>query len=159
MSGTGSDSVPAGAATARSSSTPTASVDPPGCAARARRRRSAAPAPCGPSAPRTAGVREPYGVWGGFTETERLRLLAIGWQDLAHRYRRRVDVGQLEAPSAGRTVTMPAQRNVADTVPAHRSPPALGTPHHDAAPDHLRRLVAPTCRRAADFGPPFARHP
>jgi WhiB family transcriptional regulator, redox-sensing transcriptional regulator len=42
-------------------------------------------------------AREPYGVWGGFTETERLRLLAIGWQDAWQRYRRRVDVIKLEA--------------------------------------------------------------
>jgi len=42
-------------------------------------------------------AREPYGVWGGFTETERLRLLALGWQDAWQRYRRRVDVGKLEA--------------------------------------------------------------
>ena len=27
-------------------------------------------------------AREPYGVWGGFTEAERLRLLATGWEDL-----------------------------------------------------------------------------
>ena len=27
-------------------------------------------------------VREPYGVWGGFTESERLRLLETGWDDL-----------------------------------------------------------------------------
>jgi WhiB family redox-sensing transcriptional regulator len=27
------------------------------------------------------GSREPYGVWGGFTESERLRLLATGWED------------------------------------------------------------------------------
>lgn len=27
-------------------------------------------------------VREPYGVWGGFTETERGRLLAGDWTDL-----------------------------------------------------------------------------
>ena len=30
-------------------------------------------------------TREPYGVWGGFTETERLRLMATGWEDLADR--------------------------------------------------------------------------
>jgi WhiB family redox-sensing transcriptional regulator len=42
-------------------------------------------------------AREPYGVWGGFTETERLRLLAIGWQDAWLRYHRQVDVAKLEA--------------------------------------------------------------
>jgi WhiB family transcriptional regulator, redox-sensing transcriptional regulator len=41
--------------------------------------------------------REPYGVWGGFTETERLRLLAVGWEDAADRQRNAVDVGKLEA--------------------------------------------------------------
>jgi WhiB family redox-sensing transcriptional regulator len=40
-------------------------------------------------------VREPYGVWGGFSESERLRLLAVGWEDLADRYQTRVDVGRL----------------------------------------------------------------
>jgi len=42
-------------------------------------------------------THEPYGVWGGFTEAERLRLLAIGWEDAADRYRHRVDVPRLEA--------------------------------------------------------------
>jgi len=42
-------------------------------------------------------VREPYGVWGGFTETERLRLLATGWEDAADRRLVRVDVRRLEA--------------------------------------------------------------
>ena len=41
--------------------------------------------------------REPYGVWGGFTETERLRLLSLGWQDARQWYGRRVDVRKLEA--------------------------------------------------------------
>jgi WhiB family redox-sensing transcriptional regulator len=42
-------------------------------------------------------TREPYGVWGGFTETERLQLLARGWEDLTDRARLRVDVRRLEA--------------------------------------------------------------
>ena len=42
-------------------------------------------------------AREPYGVWGGFTEAERLRLLAAGWEDFADRLRGRVDVRRLEA--------------------------------------------------------------
>lgn len=41
-------------------------------------------------------VREPYGVWGGFTETERLRLLEAGWDDLVDRRGGRVDVARLE---------------------------------------------------------------
>jgi WhiB family transcriptional regulator, redox-sensing transcriptional regulator len=48
-------------------------------------------------AAQSLSAREPYGVWGGFTEGERLRLLSLGWQDTWHRYRRRVDVGALEA--------------------------------------------------------------
>jgi WhiB family redox-sensing transcriptional regulator len=38
---------------------------------------------------------ERYGIWGGFTEAERRRLLVIGWEDLADRDRRRVDVAGL----------------------------------------------------------------
>jgi WhiB family redox-sensing transcriptional regulator len=48
-------------------------------------------------------TQEPYGVWGGFTEHERLRLLRVGWRDLADRRCGRVDVQRLEArltPSA-----------------------------------------------------------
>jgi WhiB family redox-sensing transcriptional regulator len=42
-------------------------------------------------------AHEPYGVWGGFTEAERLRLLAVGWEDAADRFRHRVDLRRLEA--------------------------------------------------------------
>jgi WhiB family redox-sensing transcriptional regulator len=42
-------------------------------------------------------VRERYGVWGGFSESERLRLLAAGWTDAADPSHRRVDVARLEA--------------------------------------------------------------
>jgi WhiB family redox-sensing transcriptional regulator len=41
-------------------------------------------------------AREPYGVWGGFTESERLRLLETGWDDLSERAGGRVDVRRLE---------------------------------------------------------------
>lgn len=41
-------------------------------------------------------VQEPYGVWGGLTETERLRLHACGWEDLVDRRRGRADVSALE---------------------------------------------------------------
>ena len=41
-------------------------------------------------------AREPYGVWGGFTEAERGRILASGWDDIAARMRGRVDVHRLE---------------------------------------------------------------
>lgn len=39
---------------------------------------------------------EPYGVWGGFTEAERLLLIRLGWEDTADRFRRRVDVRTLQ---------------------------------------------------------------
>ncbi len=42
-------------------------------------------------------AREPYGVWGGFTEAERLRLLETNWEDLSDHTRGRVDVRRLEA--------------------------------------------------------------
>lgn len=67
------------------------------------RRESAAKALCHvcPVRPECAAqsltAREPYGVWGGFTEAERLRLLALGWQDASYRFRRKVDVTKLEA--------------------------------------------------------------
>ena len=40
---------------------------------------------------------EPYGVWGGFTEGERVCLRAVGWEDLADARRARVDVDRLQA--------------------------------------------------------------
>lgn len=46
-------------------------------------------------------AREPYGVWGGFTETERLRLISTGWEDLVDRRRGRVDVVRLELRLTG----------------------------------------------------------
>lgn len=42
-------------------------------------------------------TQEPYGVWGGFTEHERLLLLRMGWRDAAGRRASRVDVSRLEA--------------------------------------------------------------
>jgi WhiB family redox-sensing transcriptional regulator len=42
-------------------------------------------------------AREPYGVWGGFTEAERMRLLASGSERLCDPNRGRVDVTRLEA--------------------------------------------------------------
>jgi WhiB family redox-sensing transcriptional regulator len=41
-------------------------------------------------------AREPYGVWGGFTEAERLRLLAGGGEDLVDRHRGCADINRLE---------------------------------------------------------------
>ena len=62
-------------------------------------------------------AREPYGVWGGFTEAERLRLLATGWEDLVDRGSGRADVTRLELrlglrPS-GQTRMIPAPRQTA----------------------------------------------
>ncbi|MGA8115013.1 MAG: WhiB family transcriptional regulator [Actinocatenispora sp.] len=42
-------------------------------------------------------VHEPYGVWGGLSESERQQLINAGWEDLADRRRRRVDLTRLEA--------------------------------------------------------------
>lgn len=42
-------------------------------------------------------ARERYGVWGGFTEKERRRLLAAGWEDLTDPTHSRVDVAGLQA--------------------------------------------------------------
>lgn len=54
---------------------------------------------------------EPYGVWGGFSESERLRLLAVGWEDVADRRQTTVDIARLEA-RLGRPhkSAIPAQR-------------------------------------------------
>jgi len=58
-------------------------------------------------------VREPYGVWGGFSEAERMRLLAMGWEDLADRHRTRVDIDRLEARLGRAHKAVPAQRQPA----------------------------------------------
>jgi WhiB family redox-sensing transcriptional regulator len=54
-------------------------------------------------------TREPYGVWGGFTEAERLRLLAAGWEDCTER-RTRVDVVRLERRLGLRPMGVPLAR-------------------------------------------------
>jgi WhiB family redox-sensing transcriptional regulator len=54
-------------------------------------------------------TREPYGVWGGFTEAERLRLLESGWEDLADRSHASVDVRRLES-RLGLRPAVPQQR-------------------------------------------------
>jgi WhiB family redox-sensing transcriptional regulator len=41
-------------------------------------------------------VGEEYGVWGGFSETERLMLQALGWQDTIDPKRRVADVERLD---------------------------------------------------------------
>jgi WhiB family transcriptional regulator, redox-sensing transcriptional regulator len=66
-------------------------------------------------------AREPYGVWGGFTEAERLRLLTTGWEDLSDHLRGRVDVRRLEA----RLGIMPQHRM---PLPQRRPPVSRGLP-------------------------------
>lgn len=66
------------------------------------RRENAAKAVCGlcpvraECAAHALSAHEPYGIWGGLTESERLRLLATGWEDCADRARTRVDLSLLE---------------------------------------------------------------
>ena len=70
-------------------------------------------------------AREPYGVWGGFTEAERLRLLAVGWEDLfSDRGRGRVDVRRLEARLGIGQRRLPQQRRPPTqlVMPAPRAP-------------------------------------
>lgn len=72
-------------------------------------------------------TREPYGVWGGFTEAERLRLLSTGWEDLSDRARMRVDVSRLEArlgPIQRRLPQqqLPPQRRSPIPMPSQRGP-------------------------------------
>ena len=84
-------------ATALNSFTPTANAGLP------TRREIAAKAVCrtcpvrAECAAHALAAREPYGVWGGFTEAERLRLLVTGWEDLSDHVRGRVDILRLEA--------------------------------------------------------------
>lgn len=74
-------------------------------------------------------VRESYGVWGGFTEAERLRLLAVGWEDLADRRLARVDVPRLEARlrrNRSAAVPRPRPRPPQSAAPAPAPAPAAG---------------------------------
>lgn len=72
-------------------------------------------------------AREPYGVWGGFTEAERLRLLTTDWEDLLDRARGRIDVTRLDlqltarapASTTGRA-TPPATKYGSDAATADR---------------------------------------
>jgi WhiB family transcriptional regulator, redox-sensing transcriptional regulator len=71
--------------------------------------------------------REPYGVWGGFTEAERLRLLAVGWEDCAEQRGTAVDVDRLESklgllPPAPRQGTPPRLPRNAPTAPTPTHP-------------------------------------
>jgi len=74
--------------------------------------------------------REPYGVWGGFTEAERLRLLAIGWEECADRRGTVVDVDRLESklglrpptPTRPGTPARPARNASTAPSPTHPVP-------------------------------------
>jgi WhiB family redox-sensing transcriptional regulator len=70
-------------------------------------------------------AREPYGVWGGFSEADRTRLLTLGWEDLTGRGG--VDVRRLEArlgPEAPPQRRLPQQRRPPTrlTLPLPRRP-------------------------------------
>src|SRR6478609_6340438 len=93
MCGIGSAWVCAGVATAPSSSTPTVNGARREAAAKQLCHSCPVRAEC---AAHALATREPYGVWGGFTEAERLRLLTVGWEDCADRRKVVVDVDRLE---------------------------------------------------------------
>ena len=74
-------------------------------------------------------VREPYGVWGGFTEAERLRLQEAGVDDLVDRGR--ADIRGLEERLrlARARAAVPAQTIPDRTVPVQAVPtPAVPAP-------------------------------
>jgi len=66
------------------------------------RREAAARSVCGrcpvraECAAHALAAREPYGVWGGFSEADRLRLQTIGWEDCVDRASQRVNLFRLE---------------------------------------------------------------
>jgi WhiB family redox-sensing transcriptional regulator len=57
---------------------------------------------------------EPYGIWGGFNEYQRRRLLTLGWTDAFNRTDLTVDVARLEARLH---LTAPVDRDDHDQVP------------------------------------------
>jgi WhiB family redox-sensing transcriptional regulator len=96
------------------------------------RREAAAKAVCGACpvraqcAAHALATREPYGVWGGFTEAERLRLIALGWEDAADRRRNAVDLVRLEARLGLRPLGAP--RPAAIPAPRPNPQPILARP-------------------------------
>ncbi|GAA3267214.1 WhiB family transcriptional regulator [Dactylosporangium vinaceum] len=74
-------------------------------------------------------TREPYGVWGGFTEGERLRLLALGWEDAADRRNTRVDVARLEAKLGLRPTAPTPAPNAGAQQPLRAVPGRPGSTH------------------------------
>jgi WhiB family redox-sensing transcriptional regulator len=96
-------------------------------------------------------TREPYGVWGGFTEAERLRLLAVGWEDCADRRTSRVDIARLEARLGLRPMATPVPamtggrlRSGSQRVPAATAP----TPTHPGPVPPQRRTGSTRARAA-----------
>ncbi|MBT8227443.1 MAG: WhiB family transcriptional regulator [Dactylosporangium sp.] len=87
------------------------------------RRETAAKAVCDRCPVRAAcaahalSTREVYGVWGGFTESERLRLLETGWEDCLDGTRDRLDVPRLERRLAIRPVVSRPRRRIAAPAP------------------------------------------
>ena len=80
-------------------------------------------------------TREPYGIWGGFTENERLRLLATGWEDCANRSRTLVDVPRLEHRLATRP-ELPPPANRSRPTPSAYTFPAPTAPDWRISPRH-----------------------
>jgi len=65
-------------------------------------------------------IGEEYGVWGGFTESERVQLRGLGWRDALDEHSRRADVRRLERRLAlARRVPLQATDERAGAVPAH----------------------------------------
>jgi WhiB family redox-sensing transcriptional regulator len=78
-------------------------------------------------------AREPYGVWGGFSEAERLRLLSLGWEDLSDHAGGQVDVRRLEARLGPLERRLPPQRRPPAGLalgPPYRARPRLPSLHH-----------------------------
>ncbi len=70
-------------------------------------------------------IVEEYGVWGGFSETERAMLRELGWQDTLDQHRL-VDVGKLERRiERARARAALAKQRAAD-VPTSRHGSASG---------------------------------
>jgi WhiB family redox-sensing transcriptional regulator len=75
-------------------------------------------------------VGEEYGVWGGFSETERLMLQALGWQDTIDVKRRVADVERLDrrvARARAKTERERAERERVRLAGRDRVPAAAGS--------------------------------
>jgi len=72
-------------------------------------------------------VGEEYGVWGGFSETERAMLRDLGWRDTLDR-RRLVDVSRLERriERARARAALAKQRAVQSRLDGHADAPGRG---------------------------------